>query len=337
MAVVGPRSSRRLKTERAVRPGVVVVVDVFVEHAFQVIAIDDQQPVQALAADRADPALGVTVGLGSAVGSPQRRDALVGELWGSKKRHHAATGTRRYALSRPPSRTVRLICPSDGAIGSPREAGGLRFRDRDLKDLSACQLDEEDEEQDVGAREADRVYGEEVTGHHGARLCLKELTPGETGSQPGGWDARAPQEIANRGGGDSTTQPAGLAHDALVAPTRVLAGESKDQVADLGRQGRPYRSPRLATEGGPSPLDKSSVPTDDSFRPDDRFWPGTAVERPSRAARTNRSPALRRGWSTCRWRTRSWCRRTRISTSRSAAEPLRPAATRTSIRTRRQA
>ena len=40
----------------------------------------------------------------------------------------AATGTRRYSLSRPPSRTVRLICPSDGAIGSPREAGGRRFR-----------------------------------------------------------------------------------------------------------------------------------------------------------------------------------------------------------------
>src|SRR6266851_746471 len=102
-------------------------------------------------------------------------------------------------------------------------------------------------EENVCARVAVRTYGEEVTGHDGARLCLKELTPGEPGTQPGGWDARAPQEIANRGGGDSMTQPADLARDALVAPPRVLAGESKDQLANLGRQSRPSRSPRPTT------------------------------------------------------------------------------------------
>ena len=88
---------------------------------------------------------------------------------------------------------------------------------------------------------------------------------------------RAPQEIANRGRGDSMTQPADLARDALVAPPRVLAGESKDQLANLGRQSIPSRSPRPTTEDGPTPADKSSVPTDDCFRPDDQLRPGIAL------------------------------------------------------------
>ena len=145
------------------------------------------------------------------------------------------------------------------------------------------------------------------------------------------------RRLRTRGRGDSITQPADLAGDALVAPTGVLAGESKDQLANLGRQGRPSRSHRLTTEGGPTPPDKSSVPTDDSFRRDDQLRPGIALNAAQERGQDQPIARPEAGWSTCRWRTRSWCRRTRSSASRSSDERLRPVATRTSIRTRRQA
>src|ERR1700694_1320074 len=177
------RSSRRLKAERAVRPGVVVMVDVFAEHAFRLMAIDDQQPVQKLAAARADPALGVTVGLGRTEGSPDRPDALVGEHGIEAKGELAVT----IAEQKLRSDAASLEAPAQvsGLLGHPWPVGVLG--DRDLEDLPACQLDEEE---NVCAREADRVDGGEVTGHNGARLCLRGLTPGEPGTQPGGWDAR---------------------------------------------------------------------------------------------------------------------------------------------------
>jgi hypothetical protein len=51
----------RLEVERAVRPPAVVVAHVDAEHMLELAAADDQQPVGALAADAADPALYVRV------------------------------------------------------------------------------------------------------------------------------------------------------------------------------------------------------------------------------------------------------------------------------------
>jgi hypothetical protein len=48
--------------EAAVRPVAVVVVDVDSEDALELATVDDQDPVEALAPDRADEALGVGVG-----------------------------------------------------------------------------------------------------------------------------------------------------------------------------------------------------------------------------------------------------------------------------------
>jgi len=59
------------------------------------------------------------------------------------------------------------------------------------------------------------------------RLRAQELAPGETGALAGGPEARILEEFAHRGGRDRNAEPAQLADDALVAPTRVLAGESQ--------------------------------------------------------------------------------------------------------------
>ena len=55
----------RLQPERPMRSVRVVMLDVDPEHLFQVASPDDQQPVQALGPHRADPALGVGVGVGA--------------------------------------------------------------------------------------------------------------------------------------------------------------------------------------------------------------------------------------------------------------------------------
>src|SRR5512133_1725112 len=51
----------RFKSQRSVRTGLVVVPDVNPEDLFEVAAPDNEQPVQALGADRSDPALRVRV------------------------------------------------------------------------------------------------------------------------------------------------------------------------------------------------------------------------------------------------------------------------------------
>src|SRR4030095_10322082 len=52
---------RSRQPERLVRTRRVVVVDVLTKHLLEVPAPNDEQPVQALAPDRADPAFGVGV------------------------------------------------------------------------------------------------------------------------------------------------------------------------------------------------------------------------------------------------------------------------------------
>jgi len=50
-----------LEVERAVRALLVVVADVHAEYALELAAVEDQQPVEALTPDAADPALDVRV------------------------------------------------------------------------------------------------------------------------------------------------------------------------------------------------------------------------------------------------------------------------------------
>jgi hypothetical protein len=67
----------RLERERAVRPVSVVVGGVEADHVLEVAAVDDQDPVQALAAEGADPTLGVGVRVW---GSDGRADDLMSSL-----------------------------------------------------------------------------------------------------------------------------------------------------------------------------------------------------------------------------------------------------------------
>ena len=59
---------RRLERERAVRPVSIVVGGVEAEHVLEVAAVDDQDPVEAFAAEGADPTLGIGFAFGARIG-----------------------------------------------------------------------------------------------------------------------------------------------------------------------------------------------------------------------------------------------------------------------------
>ena len=67
---------RRLQSERPVGTVMVVVGDVDPEHLLEVSSPANQQPVQALGPHRADPALGVGVGVGRLQWRHQHRGTL---------------------------------------------------------------------------------------------------------------------------------------------------------------------------------------------------------------------------------------------------------------------
>jgi hypothetical protein len=58
-----------------------------------------------------------------------------------------------------------------------------------------------------------------------------------------------------------------LTADALVAPRRIPGGQSRDQVADVGGQRRPARSP-AAPERCPLPSNELAVPAQERRRSD---------------------------------------------------------------------
>ena len=61
------------------RPLGVVVVDVDVEHAFEVATVEDQQPVEALGADCSDETFGDCVRLGRPDGCLKNSDLFAAE------------------------------------------------------------------------------------------------------------------------------------------------------------------------------------------------------------------------------------------------------------------
>jgi hypothetical protein len=60
----GGGSVGRLEVERTVRPPVVVMVNVNAEHVLELAAADNEEPVETLSADAADPAFDVRVRVG---------------------------------------------------------------------------------------------------------------------------------------------------------------------------------------------------------------------------------------------------------------------------------
>jgi hypothetical protein len=122
----------RPQVECAVRPLPVVVVDVDAQHAFEVAAVEDQQPVEALGAHGFDEALGDRVRFGRANRRPDDLDAFAAEDAVEVTRELAVAiadqeANRRRSLRQGPGELASLL-GDPGAVWVGRAAGEVTRR-----------------------------------------------------------------------------------------------------------------------------------------------------------------------------------------------------------------
>src|SRR6266540_1924381 len=209
----------RPQVECAVRPLPVVVVDVDTQHAFEVAAVEDQQPVEALGAHGSDEALGDRVRFGRANRRPDDLDAFATEDVVEVTRELAVAiadqeANRSRSFRQGPGELASLLA-DPGAVWVGRAASEVN--------ASAAKLDVEEH---VQAPQGNSLDGEEVDGEHALRLRAQELAPRESGALTGRPEASLADEVAHQTGRDCVTQPAEFADDALVASARILAREA---------------------------------------------------------------------------------------------------------------
>ncbi len=130
----------RPQVERAVGPLAVVVVDVDTKHSFEVAAVEDQQPVEALGAHGSDEALCDRVRFGRADRRPDDLDAFAAEDGVEVTSELAVAiadqeANRRRSLRQGPGELAGLLGDS-GAVWVGRAAGEV--------DAPAAKLDVEE-------------------------------------------------------------------------------------------------------------------------------------------------------------------------------------------------
>ena len=112
---------RRPKVERAVGPLAVVMVDVDTQHSFEVAAVEDQQPVEALGAHGSDEALSDRVCFGRADRCPDDLDAFAAEDGVEVSRELAV------AIADEEAKWRRLLSQRPGELASLLGDPGARF------------------------------------------------------------------------------------------------------------------------------------------------------------------------------------------------------------------
>jgi hypothetical protein len=189
-----------------------------VEHPFEMVAVEDQQPVETLRSDGADEALGDRI--------PLRRSHRRADDLDPFSSEDDVEVTRELAVAVPDQKAHRRRTLRQ----SPRELTGLLG--------------------DPGAARVRRAAGE----MHPAATELDEeenVQPPQGDGLAGRPQTHLPEELAYGRGRDCQAEPAQLADDPLVASTRVLAGESQHQLSDLAADRWPADSTRIR----PAPWD----------------------------------------------------------------------------------
>ena len=172
---------------------------------------------------------------------------------------------------------------------------------------------ERDEEEDVDPLQEGGLDREEVAGEHARRLRSQEGSPRRTRSLRRRLETCLEQHLAHGRRRDRDAETLELADDPLVSPVRVLARETKDQLAERTLE---RRSPRRPVRVRPPAGDQLAVPAKQRLRLEREGCPSrprTASGSAPPAARD--PPASASAASRCRRRIASSWRRTRISNS----------------------
>ena len=263
-------AERRPLPERAVWPMLVVMPDVGREDVVEVAAAEDQHPVEALAADAADPALGVRPRLRR----PHRRldhpdplgaEDLV-ELAGELAVAVADRNRGRDAFVVELHQQVARLLGHPAAVRVGRDPGEVDAAGREL-----------DEEQDVEPLQEERVDGEEVALENARRLLAEKLGPARLEPPRRGLDPRLLQDRPDRARGELDPEPDQLALDPPVAPARVLPREPRPTSARISAASPAGPDADADTSSGARPAPDASAAASPASRTPSSSTPAAAT------------------------------------------------------------
>jgi hypothetical protein len=169
----------------------VVVVLVLGQDLDELALVEDQHPVQALAADGADPPLGVGVTLRCTGRATQDCDAGIGE--------HSieARGELRVAIADQKPEAVDPVRQHEHKVTGLLSDPLPRRMTRHSEDVNPASPDLEDEEH-LHPPQQHRVDGEEVTRQHRRGLGTAEVPPRRADSPWRGVETRLLQDVPDR-------------------------------------------------------------------------------------------------------------------------------------------
>ncbi len=226
------------------------------QHCLEVVAVDNQHPVQQFAADGADPSFGDRVRPGCPHRGAQDAHALAsehgiedaGELAVAVPDHERELS---HAIAEVHQEVARLLGkPGTAGVGrDPQKvhpAGGVLHH-----------------EQHVQPVQQHRVDAEEVGGEDAVGLGGEELPPGGAATARRGIDAGSLQDHPHRAGRKSVAEPGEFTVDPPVPPGRVLRGQTQHQLAQLGCRGSAAGA--AVSRLVPSPCHQIPVPAQHRF------------------------------------------------------------------------
>jgi len=245
-----------LESKTAVRPMLIVKSDVVAKDGFEMVATENERPVEALFTYGPYPPLRDRVRL-----RRTHRCLYHLDTFGSEHLVEAGGELRIAVRDEEPERPILLgeiPCEVAGNLGD--QGAGRMIGDTEDVDYAALELDDE---QHIELGELDGVHAEQVGGQDAARLGGEELLP--PGSAPRCWsETLASKDPADRTCRDTDPEPAKLALDVNTPLAVVLPAEADDELDDLiaewGTSRTSLGSPRfpLASRELPMPVSRVS-------------------------------------------------------------------------------
>jgi hypothetical protein len=169
------------------------------------------------------------------------------------------------------------------------------------EDLASLEIDEE---QDIDLSKAHGVDGEEVARERAGSLGAKELCPRRTRSAWCRFEAMTSKHVPDTRRRDGDAELSTFANDAEIAPPRVLASETNDELNDLVIEC--VVGTAADARERPVPSHELAMPTQQRRGCDEECSPAFRGSSFASVASTARSVGEKRGRATWRCITESW-------------------------------
>jgi hypothetical protein len=193
------------------------------QDVLELAAAEDQQPVEALTTNAADPALGVRIRVRRLDRRPDHSDSFA-----SEDVIEAAAELGVAIVNQEAERLLTIVEVHQQVARLLRGPGACRVR-RAGDELDPAAL-EGDEEEDVDSLQPGGFDGEDITGQGRRRMLAKEVSPRELVPLRRRRHTLTGEDRPHRGRRYADAKASQLAHDPPITPTRVLACELNNQL-----------------------------------------------------------------------------------------------------------